>query len=313
MRADKYSRFASRSHSVSPEPATGAGTPSPLRFFPVFCLLVVASLGVIAADLHDGFEWLSGFMGRIANPVVVAFDRTLQPISSSFSYVTETLSAREENRVLKEEIMELKRENLALQDAAIENNRLRELLNLKAVVAPSALAVPVGRYVDLPGRRLMVLRAGEDQGLELGQPVLSESNQLLGRIIETSPSSATVRLLSDPVSKVRVTVQRTGAQGTLYSHGGNLYIRLERSESVQEKDRVVTSHLSYTYPEGLAVGEISRRASNSESDPMIAVEMGLMKSYAVKTVVPISEWRSFREVLCLPGARQTVFEKRVDD
>jgi len=310
MRADRHSQVAYRSRSTTAESLGTGGSQNPVRFLPLFLFLTFLSLGVIAVDVRYGFDWLNDFVGRIANPLVIAMDRVLQPISSSFSYVHETLAAKEENEDLRERIEKLERENLALRDAATENDRLRDLLNLKAEVAPSAMAAPVIRFVDLPGKRMMILRAGEDQGLRVGQPVLSESNQLLGRIVETSPSSATVRLINDPVSKVRVTVERTGAQGTLYSHSGKLYLRLERGETVREDDRIVTSHLGDSFPEGLAIGKIAREASDQESDPMVAVEMGLMKNYEVEAVVPVSRWGSFREILCLPGSHRTPLEQK---
>ncbi len=314
MRANKYSQVAYRSRVAATDSTSGAaGSQSPVRFLPLYLILIIASLGIIALDVRYGFEWFNHFVGRVANPLVLTLDRVISPLSSSFSYVHETLEAREQNADLRNRLTELERENLSLKDAAVENERLRELLNLKANIAPSAMAAPVVRYVDQPGKCQMVLRAGEDQGLQVGQPVLSDTNQLLGRIIATSPTTSTVRLIRDPISKVRVTLERTGAQGTLYSQTGNLYLRLERGENIRAGDRIVTSHLSQSFPEGLAIGEVSRTASDPESDPMVAVEMGLTKNYAIDPIIPVSDWGSFREVLCLPGSHQTILEKWTED
>ncbi|MCA9424189.1 MAG: rod shape-determining protein MreC [Candidatus Omnitrophica bacterium] len=308
MRGYKYSRVAYRSRSQPADVIGGLKSQSPVRYLPLFLFLLVASMGVLAVDVRYGFAWLDEFMGRISNPMIHTLDRVIEPVSSSFSTISETLSARRENEELKERVAELQRENQSLRDAADENARFRELLNLKAEAAPSAMVAQVVRYVDLPGKRMLILRAGEDQGLRVGQPVLSSSNQLLGRVVETSPSSANVRLITDPTSKVRVTLERTGAQGTLYSQSGKLYLRVERSESIEKGDRIATSHLSTAFPEGLAIGEVGEEASDLESDPMVAVEMGLMVNYRVESLVPVSKWDNFREVLCLPGPSQTLLE-----
>lgn len=309
MRSHRYSgtRFQ------APDSGVAAGSHGPAGHLPLFVILVGASLGLIAADVHYGFDWLTRFSGRLASPISTGLDQVIRPFSSLSIHVRETLGARRDNNDLRARVAELERENLALEEAQQENVRLRDLLNLKAETAPSAMAAPVIRYLDSPTKRAIILRAGRNQGLEVGQPVLSDSNQLLGRVVETSPNSATVRLLVDPVSRVRVTLERTGAQGTIYSRDGSLRLRLDRSEPVQEGDRLRTSHLSTAFPEGLMVGVVVGEDEDPEGDPMVAVEMGLMNNYRVEGALPISRWGGIREVLCLPGFRQTPLEMRGED
>jgi hypothetical protein len=45
---------------------------------------------------------------------------------------------------------------------------------------------------------------------------------------------------------------------------------------------------------------IEGEAEAREKDPLVAAELGLMKTYRVKPILPLAEWVEIREVLCLP-------------
>ena len=316
MRGYKSTRSGYRSHPISSDSSTGLSSQNPVRYLPLFIFLGIASIGVLTIDVRGGFDRVNEFVSRISDPLVLALDQVIRPVSSSWVAVHETFSAKSENEMLRERVAALEKDNLDLEEALAENQRYRDLLNLKAEVAPSSMVAQVLRYVDLPGKKLLVLRAGEEQGLQVGQPILSPSNQLFGRIIETAPSSSIVRLILDPTSKVRVTLDRTGAQGTLYSQGDQLYLRIDRGESLRVGDLIVTSHLSTAYPEGLTIGRVAELSDDPEGDPMVAVEMGLMKNSSGRDSCPtqLRNGDSFREVLCLPvSSPNPMLEKEAEE
>lgn len=272
----------------------------PARYLPLFLVLVCLSCIITAIDLRYGFRWLTTGIGNLSGPLVHSIDLLIAPVSRSASFVQETLSARSENSQLRARIEELEGQVHALQNSDEENQRLRELLDLKAEVAPKAAAAEVLRYRAEATQRVMTLRAGRLEDLTLGQPVLTKGGQLLGRIVAITDRVSTVRLITDPSCSIGVTLEKTQSQGMLYSRDGNLFVRLERAELVPQNERVLTSHLSDLFPEGLLIGIIEGEAGPIDKDPFVAAELGLMKNYLVRPVHPVEEWSRIREVLCLP-------------
>ncbi len=289
-----------RKHSplISSDPSPWVRQPA--RYLPLFILLVCLSCIITAIDLRYGFRWLATGIGNLSGPVVHSIDLLIAPISRSAGFIQETFSARRENTTLRARIEELEGQVHAFQDASEENQRLRELLDLKAEAAPKAVAAEVLRYRDEAAQRILTLRAGKLENLSLGQPVLTQGGQLLGRIVALTDRVSTVRLITDAACSIGVTLEKTQSQGILYSRDGNLFVRLDRAELVPQNERVLTSHLSDLFPEGLLVGVIEGEAEANDKDPFVAAELGLMKSYRVRPVHPVEEWPRIREVLCLP-------------
>jgi cell shape-determining protein MreC len=289
-----------RKHSplISSDPSPWVRQPA--RYLPLFLVLVCLSCIITAIDLRYGFRWLATGIGNLSGPVVHSIDLLIAPVSRSATFVQETLTARSENTGLRARIEELEGQVHTLQNADEENRRLRELLDLKAEAAPKAAAAEVLRYRNEASQRIMTLRAGKLEDLSLGQPVLTKGGQLLGRIISLTDRISTVRLITDPACYIGVTLEKTQSQGMLYSRDGKLFVRLERAELVPQNERVLTSHLSDLFPEGLLIGVVEGEADPIEKDPFVAAELGLMKSYRVSPVHPVEEWPRIREVLCLP-------------
>jgi rod shape-determining protein MreC len=302
-RVEKFPQVVYRKHTQTLSPHPSPWVRKPGRHLPEFAFFVILSFVAMAVDVQYGFGWLNGLAGKLAAPMVYSVDRILFPLARSVAFVRETWDAKKENAALREELDRARRDLHYYESEFHKNLRYRELLNLKAEVAPEAVAAQVLRYQDSAAQRAIVLRAGEAEGLEVGQPVLGESGQLLGRISRIDRRFSTVVLLTDPSCRAGVAVESTQAQGILYNRNGQLFVSVDRAEEVREGDRLVTSHLSDLFPEGLLVGRIVGPAGDKETDPLVAAHLGLMKSYRVEPVFPNEKWGSAREVLCLPAYR----------
>jgi rod shape-determining protein MreC len=114
-------------------------------------------------------------------------------------------------------------------------------------------------------QRLM-LGAGSLQGIANGQAVLAPGG-LIGRVSSVTPTTATVTLLTDPVSRVGVWVGRNQRQGLLSGIGTDrpLLRFLEKDPQVRPGDVVLTSPASTLVPPNLPVGVI--QAVNDSADP----------------------------------------------
>ncbi|WP_287129861.1 rod shape-determining protein MreC [Candidatus Cyanaurora vandensis] len=140
-----------------------------------------------------------------------------------------------------------------------ENERLRTMLAVPVTPQSKPVAAQViGRNGDHWWRTL-VLNRGTTDGVALGNPVTAPGG-LIGEVVAVSDRTARVLLVSDPLSKVGVQVNRTGAMGVVtgtYRSEGILEF-FDSQSQVKLGDTVVTSGLSSRFPGNLPVGKISR-------------------------------------------------------
>ncbi len=103
----------------------------------------------------------------------------------------------------------------------------------------------------------LVIDRGHDEGIEVGQPVVSPLG-VVGRIFEVGPNTSKVILLSDPSFAVAAVDQRSRENGLLTGTlEGTLHLQyLTDNADVKLGDLLVTSRLSTAFPEGILIGQI---------------------------------------------------------
>ncbi|MCF7750501.1 rod shape-determining protein MreC [Bacillus subtilis subsp. subtilis] len=197
----------------------------------------------------------------------------------------------EENRTLRNKLLIANARLTRLQTAALDNAQLRELLN---VAERSGLDVQLAPILDIdldPVRQRLVLAAGSRDGVHMGQAVI-DAGGLMGQVIATTGSNATVLLLTDPDHAVPVTVARNGVRLIVYGRGDTLELRdIPLSAGVEVGDEIVTSGLGGRFPAGFPVGKIT------------ALRPDDTHAFLVGELKPAAQLDRGRDVLLLrPGA-----------
>ena len=163
----------------------------------------------------------------------------------------------EEYYRLKKEYVGLKSRLLGSNEMAQENNRLVRLLEFKrSLVFSSVAAVVIGRD-PTNWNDSLVINKGRNQGLEVGMPVIS-SGGIVGKVAEVGKSTSRVILVSDPNFSVAALIQRTRESGLLTGtlQGFCRMHYLTEDSQIKAGDKVITSKLSSSFPEGLLIGEV---------------------------------------------------------
>lgn len=161
------------------------------------------------------------------------------------------------NEMLTRRIAGLIVTNSLLEEQGLENQRLRELLQLRTTFRFDV--VPGEVLSRDPQYRLnsLVIGVGAAQGILENMPVI-DTRGLAGKVLETLPDRSVVQLLFDPGFKASAVVQRSRVLGIICWKSGQLlelkYVPL--SEDVQIGDLVITSGLGATYPPGLEIGRV---------------------------------------------------------
>lgn len=174
------------------------------------------------------------------------------------SYVL-LVNLKRENVALRKKVTELREENSLLRERAIASERLQDLLRFSKKIPGPILPAQIIGIDPSSWFKTILIDKGTKHGVERGMAVVSPEG-IVGHVLQTSPHSAKVLLITDFNSSVDAIVQRSRAKGLVEGNGENR-CRLKyapRAEDIQRGDRVVTSGLGGRYPKGLMVGKINK-------------------------------------------------------
>ena len=180
------------------------------------------------------------------------------------SYVSVVGSAREA-AALQDRLEFLERRAATLEEAARENARLKQLLGLQSrLETPSIAAETIGRDTALGYQALTVNRGSRD-GVRVDSPVLAPNGVVVGRVVDVSPYTSSVQLVTDPQSAVGAKIVRGDAPGVVHGAGGpTLELAYVSSlYDVEVGDLVVTSAHDSIFPAGLEIGRVTRVAQGA--------------------------------------------------
>lgn len=205
--------------------------------------------GPLHAVQNEVGSWVAPF--RLAGSHVAAGADDAGEALGNATADEETLSAlREKNAELTA---------LVAQDEEIrqENERLRGLLNMQETYGVSGVTAQViGRSADA-WNQTITINKGERDGVDSGLTVMGPVG-VVGQVVSTSRTTATVRLLTDPKSGAAALIQSNRAEGIVRgSLDGLLYLQnVDADVQVSVGDLVLTSGLGGSYVRGLLIGTV---------------------------------------------------------
>ena len=156
-----------------------------------------------------------------------------------------------------------------VEQLALENERLRKLLQLRERVNTPGRAAEVLYDAADPYTRKVVIDKGLAQGIEAGSPVIDESG-VLGQVTRVYPLVSEVTLLTDREQAIPVLNARTGVRSVAYgdpsSHGSALELRfMAGNADVKPGDLLTTSGVDGVYPPGLPVARVEKVERRADS------------------------------------------------
>ena len=197
----------------------------------------------------------------------------LQPVQLAqrgADYFGSVQSAQHEAQQARQQMTEMAQRVHQADLLRQENAQLRALLDLRARVAPQALAAQVVYDAADPYTRRVIVDKGQLAGVEPGAPVLDERG-VLGQVTRVLPLLSEVTLLIDRDQAIPVLNLRTGARSVAYGdpvagHGGGMELRFTPGNAdVQEGDLLTTSGVDGLYPAGLPVARVLRVERRADS------------------------------------------------
>ncbi|AEG91454.1 rod shape-determining protein MreC [Ramlibacter tataouinensis] len=157
-----------------------------------------------------------------------------------------------------------------VEQLALENERLRKLLDLRDRISTPSQAAEVLYDAADPYTRKVIIDKGLAQGVEPGSPVVDEAG-VLGQVTRVHPLISEVTLVTDADNAIPVLNTRTGARSVAYgdpsgSHAGSLELRfMADNADVQAGDLLTTSGVDGIYPAGLPVARVAKVERRADS------------------------------------------------
>ncbi|MDU8945488.1 rod shape-determining protein MreC [Ovoidimarina sediminis] len=200
------------------------------------------------------------FRAMLVDRFVPSMDWALVPVTKTVDMIEGFESyARlyEQNQDLRRELQQMR----AWREAALQlEQENAKLLDLNKVRLDPALTFVTGVVLadsGSPFRQSVLLNVGARDGIQDGWAT-TDGLGLVGRISGVGQTTSRVILLTDPGSRIPVTIQPTGQRALLVGDNSALppVEFIEDMEQVRPGDRVVSSGDGGVFPAGLLVGQL---------------------------------------------------------
>jgi rod shape-determining protein MreC len=209
-------------------------------------------LDVVSAEIRD--------RGLVPGQTLVARLGQLWHLSAGSLLAGPKLA--QENAALNARVLELSAQNTDLLTAQAENIRLRRLLGFEQTSLRPLLAAQVTALKPNPHFDTLTLNQGSAHGVHPRSVVLSPGGALVGQVVDVTPHSCDVLLLTDTESSVGVLVHNHTPHepvGLCQGEGfGRIQITYLRSDAkLHIGDAVTTSGLGGVFPGAVPLGSIT--------------------------------------------------------
>lgn len=187
-------------------------------------------------------------------------------VTGLINSVDDLLNTYDENKRLKSRLEEFGTLQAEVNELEVENKKLQKLLDKKTdlrVYDPIQANV-IARNPDQWEEKL-ILNEGSSNGVKNNMAVLT-SEGLVGKVVQTTPYTSEVELLSTNNTNYRVsaTVSSKGkeARGLIEGYDakrGELMLkRIDSKLKIKKGDKVTTSGLGGIFPKGILIGEVTK-------------------------------------------------------
>jgi len=172
---------------------------------------------------------------------------------------------RAENRQLKEQIEQMRLEQVRLSEDATQAHRLQALLAFKEqYIAKTVPAQVIGSSGSDLSRSVYIDR-GSNDGLAPDMAVITAGG-IVGKVLRVYPSTSLVLMINDQSSGVGGMLEKSRLQGVLRGtpNGEVIMERVMSDEQVTPGETVLSSGGDQIFPKGLPVGTVSKVSTGKD-------------------------------------------------
>jgi len=172
---------------------------------------------------------------------------------------------RAENRELKQEIENMRLEEVRLSEDAEQAHRLQKLLAFKEQVIGKPVAAQVIGTSGSDLSQCIYIDKGSDDGIKPDMAVIT-ADGIVGKVLHAYPTTAQILMINDQTSGVGAMLEKSRLQGVLKGtpDGSIVLERVMSDEKVSPGDTVISSGGDQIFPKGLPVGTVTKVSPGHE-------------------------------------------------
>jgi len=209
-------------------------------------------------------------------PVERLFLNAGHGLRSTWSNYVDLRRVRQHDRDLQVQIDQLRMEQAAIAEDAVQGHRLQALLAFQQHYIASTLAAQVIGTSGTDLSRVLYIDKGAADGLKPDMPVITPFG-IVGKIRDvfpkTAPHTAQVLLINDQTSGAGVILASTRVRAIIHgTSGGRVQIsNLTPDNRIKPGEPVLTSGGDQVFPRGLPVGTVESIAPDPDHQPYTAI------------------------------------------
>ncbi|MFQ5839726.1 MAG: rod shape-determining protein MreC [Candidatus Methylomirabilales bacterium] len=222
----------------------------------VVCSFLLMSLE--ARRETDALSFLHQVFTESVSPLIKVTTYSSHALRDVWNAYIDLRHVREENVRLKEQVQVLEMRLQRVEGPAHENRQLKELLGLRTKTAFRTVAALVVGKDSMNWFRSLLIDKGLKHGVRRHMAVIAPKG-LVGQVVEVTPWTARVQLITDPVSSVGALLRQSRVRGLVVGElGSSVRIKyLPVRAEVTVGEAVVTSGMGRVYPKGIVIGRVA--------------------------------------------------------
>jgi len=227
------------------------------RFSSGFFIVMALALLIFGSNNTSLIQGVRGQVTDFFVPILNVASRPVKAMDDFVGWVQQVAIVFSENKRLLTENNQLKQAQIQASQLAIDNQRLKRLLNVGEGQVNIIAAARVVSDSESPFFKSVLINRGSDDGVLKGQAVINEEG-IIGRIINEGSSSSRVLLATDINSHIPIKLASSGINMIL--EGDNSpYPKLgflPLGEEIAVGDLILTSGYGMSFPPDLPVGQV---------------------------------------------------------
>ena len=180
-------------------------------------------------------------------------------VKSSYLNINEYTDYYQEYKKTKEELDQLKSENISTNIIKSENDELKSLIDGYTITSNKILAKVIVDH-ESPFLRSIIINKGSKEKIKIGTNIY-DRGYLVGRVIEVNFTNSRILLLTDLNSNIPVSITPGNVQAIIIGNGDNFaeikYVKDNLMQNIEDQSIAYTSGTGSIYKSGTPIGRVN--------------------------------------------------------
>ncbi|MGC9156071.1 MAG: rod shape-determining protein MreC [Ferrimicrobium sp.] len=258
-------------------------------------VLILLSVSLITINFNASrmhFGSLKVVVADVVNPTKSALDTVFRPLANAYHGITNYPSDQREIAQLKSKLGVIERSHFEDLGALHALTQLSRLTRLPFATTLASTPAEVIQMTPSNLQLTFVIDRGSANGVVVGNPVVGGAG-LAGRVVQTTSSTATVLMVTDPTSTVGVRIPKSGQVGAAVGQGTGESLTINLvvpGTHIRRGAVLVTSGLQgELFPPGIPAVRVTQ-VSNPSGDLQESIRAVPLVDYATLQYVAVLKW-----------------------